>query len=117
MVPVYHHTPVGRAARARANAKYQAKPDVKLAKRLRDRLRMATRNIQKAGSAVNDLGCTIPEFKAYIEAQFQPGMTWENWSHGGWHLDHIEPLVSFDLSDREQLLKACHYTNVRPLWS
>jgi len=44
-------------------------------------------------------------------------MTWDNWSKDGWHLDHIVPLSSFDLSDREQFLKACHYTNLAPLWS
>ena len=32
------------------------------------------------------------------------------------NIDHIEPLCSFDLTDREQLLKACHYTNLRPLF-
>ena len=31
-------------------------------------------------------------------------------------IDHIIPLASVDLTDREQFLKVCHYTNLRPLW-
>ena len=74
------------------------------------------KNNQKTGSAVGELGCTIDEFKVYIENKFQEGMSWENWKHDGWHLDHIKPLSSFDLTDREQFLEACHYTNLQPLW-
>ena len=43
-------------------------------------------------------------------------MTWENWKIDGWHIDHIKPLNSFDLTDPEQLKEACHYTNLQPLW-
>jgi len=43
-------------------------------------------------------------------------MTWEKHTFFGWHIDHIIPLENFDLTDREQFLKACHYTNTRPLW-
>ena len=32
-------------------------------------------------------------------------------------LDHIKPLAVFDLTDSKQLAEACHYTNMRPLWS
>lgn len=70
----------------------------------------------KAGSAVRDLGCTTEELRAYLEAQFRLGMSWDNYGKGGWEIDHITPLASFDLTDREQFLKACHYTNLQPLW-
>ena len=81
---------------------------------LRSRLCSAVRNKQKTGSAVRDLGCTIEEFKIYIENKFTEGMSWEN--YGKWHLDHIKPLSKFDLTDREQFLQACHYKNMQPLW-
>ena len=41
-------------------------------------------------------------------------MTWENWGKV-WHIDHIEPLCSFDLEDREEFLKVVHYTNLQPI--
>jgi len=84
---------------------------------LRARLNSAIKNNQKTGSAVQDLGCTIAHFKAYLESKFTNGMSWNNWAKDGWHIDHIKPLVSFDLSNREELLKACHYTNLQPLWA
>jgi hypothetical protein len=69
----------------------------------------------KAGSAVRDLGCSISELKVYIESKFQSGMSWNN--YGKWHIDHIKPLVKFDLQDRAQFLEACHFTNLQPLWA
>lgn len=84
---------------------------------LRSRLNQAVR--RGAGSAVRDLGCTIAELRAHLESKFQSGMTWENWGRGPgkWHIDHIRPLASFDLTDRAQFLQACHYTNLQPLWA
>lgn len=89
----------------------------KLSLTLRRRINLAIKRQQRAGSAVRDLGCTIPELKQHLESKFQIGMTWENWSVHGWHIDHIIPLASFDLTDRGQFLKACHYTNLQPLWA
>jgi hypothetical protein len=89
----------------------------RICKRLRNRLNRALKNNKKTGSAVKDLGCTINEFKTYLESKFQSGMTWNNWGSKGWHIDHIKPLASFDLTDRQQLLMACHYTNLQPLWA
>lgn len=95
--------------------KYQNDVCFRLKHILRSRFRLALKNNQKTGSAVKDLGCSITELKQYLEAQFQSGMTWDN--HGEWHIDHIIPLASFNLMDKQQILKACHYTNLRPLWA
>ncbi len=84
---------------------------------LRTRLNSAIKNNQKIGSAVRDLGCSIEQLKQHFESQFEPWMTWDNWGNkaGCWSIDHIKPLSKFDLTDRQQLLEACHYTNLRPI--
>ena len=61
------------------------------------------------------LGCTPSELKFYIEKKFQPGMTWDNWKIGGWHIDHIVPLSS--AKNEEEIMKLCHYSNLQPLWA
>ena len=82
---------------------------------LRTRLNKVIKRNQKNGSSIKDLGCSIEDLKKHLESQFQPGMTWKN--HGKWHIDHIIPLSKFDLTVKEQFLKAVHYTNLQPLWA
>lgn len=88
-------------------------PSFKLAKALRTRLSLAIRG--KAGSAVRDLGCSIEMLKSWLMYQFQPGMTWEN--YGEWEIDHVRPLSSFDLTNREQFIEAANWYNLQPLWA
>lgn len=94
--------------------KYQTDINFKIADNLRSSLRMRLKT-KKCGSAVKDLGCSIPEFKIFVQNKFSSGMTWSN--HGKWHLDHIKPLASFNLAEREEFLKAAHFTNYQPLWA
>jgi hypothetical protein len=84
---------------------------------MRSRVVKAVRLGLKSGSAVRDLGCSIDEFKLYIAKQFAEGMSWDNWGHDTWHLDHIIPVSVFDLTKREEFLKAFHYTNYHPMWA
>lgn len=88
----------------------------RIACNLRNRLYSALNNNRKVGSAILDVGCSIDELKQYLESKFQPEMIWDNYGRFGWHIDHIKPLAGFDLTDRKQLLEACHYTNLQPLW-
>ena len=99
------------------NNKKKTDIQYKLSENLRGRLRNAIQGNQKVGSAVKDLGCTIDELKTYLESKFKPSMTWYNYGFYGWHIDHIKPLASFDLTDRKQFLEVCHYTNLQPLWA
>ena len=87
----------------------------RIACNLRTRLTTAVRNKQKIGSAVRDLGCSMDQFRLYIGNQFELGMTWDN--YGKWHLDHVQPLASFDLTDRQQFLDAANWLNYQPLWA
>jgi len=87
----------------------------RLACNMRVRLSEAVSGKNKSASAIKDLGCSLDELRLHLESQFKPGMTWEN--YGEWHIDHIRPLVSFDLSNSKQAKTACHYTNLQPLWA
>jgi hypothetical protein len=87
----------------------------KIAAMIRSRLHDALKNNYKNGFAVDNIGCTIEFLKQYLESKFQPGMSWVN--QGQWHIDHIIPLSKYDLNNNLELKKACHYTNLQPLWA
>lgn len=64
------------------------------------------------------IGCTWPEFLAYTEAQFKPGMTWQNQGYE-WDYDHILPVTWFQHiwgDNTKAVATAWHYTNLQPLW-
>jgi hypothetical protein len=62
------------------------------------------------------VGCSIDELCLHLEGLFTDGMSWDNHGIRGWHIDHIRPCASFDLSDKEQQKLCFHYTNLQPLW-
>ena len=103
--------------------KQRSKTDInfKLLSRIRTRLNKALAGNYKIGSTIDNLGCSIEELKKHLEKTFRPNpktgevMSWNN--HGSWHIDHIKPLSKFDLTDPEQQRKACHYSNLQPLWA
>lgn len=61
-------------------------------------------------------GCSMADLRAHIESLFKPGMTWENYGPKGWHIDHIKPCASFDLTDPTQLQECFNFKNLQPLW-
>jgi hypothetical protein len=94
---------------------YRKDPLNHLAANLRSRLSKAISRKQLTCSAVDDLGCTIEELKKYLENKFKPGMSWDNYSLYGWHIDHIKPLIL--ATSKTEIKDLCHYTNLQPLWA
>jgi len=104
-------------ARKYRNKKLKIDPNYKLAKNIRSRIRMALiRNSKskKANKTINLIGCTIEELWIHLEKSFKSGMTKEN--YGKWHVDHIRPCASFDLTKPKEQIKCFHYTNLQALW-
>lgn len=107
--------------RIKLHKKLRLKYDVKykILKTLRNRIRHVIKRDKgiKFNKTSILLGCSIEEFKIYLESKFKEGMTWENYGIFGWHIDHIKPCCSFDLTKEEEQNKCFHYTNLQPLWA
>ena len=97
------------------HSKHKFDPNWRLKKNLRRRILLALKGNNKSKNTMKLLGCSIEELWQHLESKFQLGMTRNN--HGKWHIDHIKPCASFDLSDPEQQKICFHYTNLQPLWS
>ena len=99
--------------------RYKKDPNFRLKKLISYRVReeLKKNNIKKISKSPELLGCTVQEAREHLEKQFKEGMTWENHGLYGWHIDHIIPCASFDLTDPDQQKKCFHYTNLQPLWA
>jgi len=98
----------------------QIDPQFKLKTLLRGRLLDALKRHTKGGkvnknhSALTLLGCSIEEYKIYLESKFTSKMNWLN--HGSyWEIDHILPCDSFDLTIEDEQYKCFNFRNTQPL--
>jgi len=93
-------------------------PNFKMRNTLRSRIWtvLKRKNTTKLVSTLTLLGVdSVETVIKHIEKQFKNGMTWNN--HGEWHLDHIKPCASFDLTCPVQQLACFNYNNLQPLWA
>jgi len=93
--------------------------DYRISSQLRHRINMAVKSqkTSKINRTMDLLGCTVDDFRKYLESKFRVGMMWSNYGKMGWHIDHIKSCASFNLSDSEEQRKCFHYTNMQPLWA
>jgi hypothetical protein len=88
----------------------------KLITNLRRRILHALKGNSKSNKTITLLGIPNIEFLwNHLEKSFKPGMTRKN--HGKWHIDHIKPCASFDLTKPSEQRECFHYTNLQPLWA
>lgn len=113
------HPEAFRIAHKKWRTKFNQTPLGKLRHATRRRIenQMKRLKIHIKTCSYSDNGCSSIQLKQHIESKFQPGMTWDNYGWAGWHLDHIRPIASFDLTKPEEILAANHYTNLQPLWA
>lgn len=98
----------------RVAKKRQTDPQFRLGGNLRRRIALALNGTIKSARTFDLLGCSIQDLKQHLERQFDDKMTWDNYGTY-WHVDHIMPCASFDLTDSEQQKRCFHYLNLRPL--
>jgi hypothetical protein len=104
-------------------AKYETKkrrlksnPSLKIASNTRRRILLALKGSYKASTSLKLTGASSWEFVwKHLESTFKKGMT--RYNHGSvWHIDHIIPCSSFDLTKPEEQFKCFNYTNLQALF-
>lgn len=88
-------------------------PLYRLRHNLSTRLYMAVG--KKVGNTFELVGCSRDDLVSHLESKFTAGMEWTN--YGKWHVDHIKPCCSFDLSDPGEQKKCFNWVNLQPLWA
>lgn len=133
-VSEYNSLPKSRELKKIRDKRYRNKPEAKeLYKKYRKRkksespefalgLKVRTRiwyalkrkRVTQREKSSELVGCSFLFLKKHLEIQFREGMSWDK--PNSFHIDHIRPLASFDLTDPEQRKAACHWSNLQPLY-
>ena len=76
-------------------------------------------DVRKAKKTFEALGYTPQELKEHLEKHFDKGMTWDNWTINGWHIDHTKPQSSFSFQslDDPEFKECWSLDNLRPMWA
>ena len=74
------------------------------------------KNVDKYKNTFDLLPYSLEELIQHLEFKFQEGMTWDN--YGQWHVDHIKPMVSFNIKEpTDKEFQDCwSLNNLQPLW-
>lgn len=94
-------------------------PTYRTLENLRSRINSALKGLNKSARTVELLGCSIEDFRIYLETKFEVGMSWANYGgkRGQWSIDHIIPCALFDLSKPEHQRRCFHFSNMQPMWA
>jgi DNA-binding CsgD family transcriptional regulator len=102
--------------RIQARQKYRNDPARRVSISLRSRVLELVKNAKttKTDRTSKLVGTSGKKVMAHLESQFENGMSWENF--GQWHIDHIRPCASFDLTEKAQQYTCFNWRNLQPLW-
>lgn len=100
--------------RERDRERYATDVNFRLKKVLRTRLHKTIKGIKTSRSLLSFLGVQLSFFKSFLEYQFTPEMSWNNYGTI-WEIDHVIPCSYFDLTKEEAKRKCFRWSNMRPL--
>lgn len=104
--------------KAKSDKKYYQKaikvPGIKMAMRMRSMISEYAKH--KKDKTFKMLGYNSIDLVNHLESKFTNGMSWDNYGRGGWHIDHIKPLVCFDTNNPNWLETAFSLENLQPLF-
>jgi len=88
-----------------------------LKQRLSARIKSAfnLQSLRKNAKTYEYIGCSYDFLKKWFEFQFKDGMSWE--TMGKWHIDHVKPCESFDLTNEKESNECFNWKNLRPCWA
>ena len=92
----------------------ETNPQYRIKVNLRERMRKAFKGNWVKGKTIELLGCTIPEYKIYLEKQFTREMEWDNYG-SYWEIDHKIPCNHFDLTKLRDQKQCFIFTNTQPM--
>lgn len=70
---------------------------------------------KKSSRVYTMLGYNADQLRMHIESLFMDEMSWSNYGHQGWHIDHKKPISSFPLNTPVSVINAL--TNLQPMWA
>jgi len=91
-------------------------PNLKIGHNVRIRMYQVLKGISKHEPTLKLLGCSIKDYKLYLESKFDENMSWDNYGTY-WEIDHIKCLYKFDFTQYTQQMEAFNFTNTQPLES
>jgi len=101
------------AKRRKTDTAYRIKKD------MRSRIIHALNGLNKSASTMALIGCSIPKLKQHLQitaiANGYSDFNIDDYSGAEYHVDHIKPCASFDLSKEEEQRKCFHHSNLQIL--
>jgi len=100
--------------------KYHSDETVRIKKILRSRLNMAltSKGVKKCKSIIELSACNLDFFKKWIQYQYEEitnnEINWDDFKKN-YHIDHLIPCSSFNLTDIEEQKKCFHWKNIQIL--
>jgi len=100
---------------SKKNTGYYKRPDVKIKRRLRYRIWSVLTG--RSHSSLDYIACSTSELRLHLENTAKANgydFIWDKFG-SNYHIDHIIPCSSFDLTKDSEQLKCFHYTNLQIL--